>query len=448
MPSRKTYKKDKTTGALTPHKHGEYDGDGDRITTYRKNSKGDLVVDIDGRLDVNEKEVKKYKKCKAENYYRRDVRGTYTADQVDKFRQELREVPKTSALTAELEQQRGETQRVDGRNERADAAQARQSGGRGESSRTSTRGDSGRQPIPASGDRPRRVSPQGRALTRRQIAEQVLEEVEATARYHEPGLFPERQPVGSHDPLDKPPSYKDHKKDYKDERFANETAGPVNRNAPPYKENPLSFAGPTGLTPKLGKRLPKDTNPPISWGGRHDPNAPNSYSSGEFKGRRGNHLTSSDEENPRRYTSGSDNVFRMSDLEKDLPSEEETKPTSLSKPRASSRNRSSTKAPESKPPKKTSAEETSARKLRTNRPLSTDSSFGDSENSPPNFLSQARRRGTGDQGSRRRETSTDRNGKGKEKEKEKEKKSSKDPTKSSSSKKRHGSSDPDSLYRS
>ncbi|KAK6594849.1 hypothetical protein H4I96_10580 [Botrytis cinerea] len=420
MPSRKTYKKDKTTGALTPHKHGEYDGDGDRITTYRKNSKGDLVVDIDGRLDVNEKEVKKYKKCKAENYYRRDVRGTYTADQVDKFRQELREVPKTSALTAELEQQRGETQRVGGRNERADAAQARQSGGRGESSRTSTRGDSGRQPIPASGDRPRRVSPQGRALTRRQIAEQVLEEVEATARYHEPGLFPERQPVGSHDPLDKPPSYKDHKKDYKDERFANETAGPVNRNAPPYKENPLSFAGPTGLTPKLGKR----------------------YSSGEFKGRRGNHLTSSDEENPRRYTSGSDNVFRMSDLEKDLPSEEETKPTSLSKPRASSRNRSSTKAPESKPPKKTSAEETSARKLRTNRPLSTDSSFGDSENSPPNFLSQARRRGTGDQGSRRRETSTDRNGK------EKEKKSSKDPAKSSSSKKRHGSSDPDSLYRS
>ncbi|TEY57558.1 hypothetical protein BOTCAL_0213g00010 [Botryotinia calthae] len=446
MPSRKTYKMDKTTGALIPHKHGEYDGDGDRITTYRKNSKGELVLDIDGRLEVNGKEVKKYKKCKAENYYRRDVRGTYTADQVDKFRQELKEVPKTSALTAELEQQREETQRKEGRSERADAAQARQLGSRGESSRTSTRVESSRQPSTASGDRPRRVSPQGRALTRRQIAEQVLEEVDATARYHEPGLFPERQPFGSHDLSDKPPSYKDHKKDYKDERFADGTAGPVNQKAPPYKEKPLSFAGPTGLTPKLGKRLPKDTKPPTSWDGRYDPNAPDSYSSGEFKGRRGNHLTSSDEENPRRYTSGSDNVFRMSDLEKDLPSEGETKSTSLSKPRASSRNRSSTKVPESKPPKKTSAEETSARKPRTNRPLSSDSSFGDSENSPPSFLSQARHRGTGDQGSRRRETSTDRNGKGKEKEKEREKKSGRDPAKSSSSRKRHGSLDPDSLY--
>ncbi|KAF7921748.1 uncharacterized protein EAE98_008179 [Botrytis deweyae] len=365
MPSHDTYNKDRTTGDLKRDLEGkgEYDADGDKITTYRVNSKDKLVRSIDGKLDKHGKKVTKYKYCKAQDYYRLDVHGRLDRDQVENARRVVKPVPTTSALTAGIEQQREADQRQRERDQRVRAVEAR----------TSTGGGSGRRQSPSG----------GRELNSRQIERQDQEDIEATRLYHESGPVRERQAVGSQNSLDLPPSYGNHGRDFRDLQIAGPAAGPHHANAPPYSSNPLSAPGPTGQTPNLSKRLPRDTRPPSTWGGKHNPNAPPGYSSEEAK----RDPTSSDGSRP--HTSGSDNMFAMSDVNKALPTS------------------SKAKAPAGKLPK--------------TRPASS------SDDSPPRSLLQHGR--TGAPSSKRRDPSRDRKPKGKQ------------PAKASSSKKHESSSD-------
>ncbi|KAF7872096.1 uncharacterized protein EAF02_009201 [Botrytis sinoallii] len=371
MPSHDTYNKDRTTGRLKRDLEGkgEYDADGDKITTYRINSKNKLVRSIDGKLDKTGKPVTKYKHCRADNYYRLDVHGQLDRGQVENARRVVNPVPTTSALTAGIEQQRKADRLQGERDQRVRAAETRKSTG----------GGSGRRQSPSG----------GRTLSPEEIARQNRRDIEATPLYHEDGPVRERQDVGSQSSLDLPPSYGNHGRDFRDLQIAGPAAGPHHANAPPYSSNPLSAPGPTGQTPNLSQRLPRDTRPPSSWGGKHNPNAPPGYSSEEAK--RGNDLTSSDGSRP--YTSGSDNMFAMSGLEDALP------PSSSSK----------AKAPAGKLPK--------------TRPASS------SDDSPPrSFLQHGR---TGAPSSKRRDPSRDRKPKDK----------GKQPAKASSSKRHESSSD-------
>ncbi|TGO39482.1 hypothetical protein BHYA_0053g00370 [Botrytis hyacinthi] len=110
------------------------------------------------------------------------------------------------------------------------------------------------------------------------------------------------------------------------------------------------------------------------------------------------------------YPSGSENMFDMSDLEKKLPAKSPPKAKDASKKGGSS------KTAEPKPPKKSSAESASAKKLvkRKTLPIESDS------DGP-----QLERRGTGDRDSSRRGPSKERTRDGK--------KSNKDPAKAGGS---------------
>ncbi|KAF5877266.1 uncharacterized protein Bfra_001632 [Botrytis fragariae] len=437
MPSHHTYNKDKTTRVLKRDLEGKgkYDADGHEITTYRVNSKGKL----------NGKEVTKYKYCKEEDYYRLDANGKLGRDEVDSSRRKVKKASTTSNLTAGIEQQRAVAQREGDRDRRLEAAEARQPGSRAESSRTSTGGGSGGQPRTASRERRRRQSPSGQTLTAEQIERQTQEEVEATARFHEPGVFTERQPpVGSQNSSDRPPSYGNHKKDYIDRQIAGPAEGPRNANAPPFSDKPLSAPGPTGQTPKLGKRVSRDTRPQATFGGRYDPAAPPNYSSDEPK--RGNEsITSGSDGAGRGYPSGSDDIFKWSSSEDQKSSGEKGKPKSVPEPKGTSKRGGSSKATEPTTTKKSSAGKAPTNSSSMSRPLSGDSSMGDTESSPRKSLAQQGRSRTEDRGfskreSSKRETSEERR-RGKLPVRTKE-----DPAKGSSSRRHHESSDPDSLY--
>ncbi|TGO62862.1 hypothetical protein BOTNAR_0108g00230 [Botryotinia narcissicola] len=443
MASRKTYRWSASSNKYKEDKDGKFDADGDEITTYRWNSKGKFIRDINGKLDKDQKEVKKYKYCFQERYFRRDVEGTYNQKYVDDVLSGVKSAPKKSGITAGIKQQKRETEHNEERTaleieraERAGAAEARQRQNRGESSTASTGGGAGGQPRGTSEERPRQI-PSGRTLTAEEIAEQDREEVEGTARYHEPGVFPERQPpVGSQSSSDGLPGYGDHRRDYRDLRIAGPTEGPRNANPPPFSAKPPSTPRSTGLTPKLGKRVSEDRKPAATFGGRHNPDAPPGYSSDEH--RRGNKSITSGSDGADR--SGPDDLFKWNSSDQNSSPEAKTKPKSVPEPRATSRRRGSSKAAEPATTTKPSAQkEAPTKNPFTSRPLTSDSSLGDTENSLPKFLAQRDRSRTGDLSSRKRETSTGRH-KGKMPVRTKE-----DPAKGSSSRKQHGSSS-DDLY--
>ncbi|KAF7955678.1 hypothetical protein EAE96_004604 [Botrytis aclada] len=396
MPSHHTYNKDRVTELKRDLRGtGEYDADGCKITTYRINSKNQLVRSIDGKLDNTGKEVTKYRHCRKEKYYRLDTEGTLTEEEVNKLRQEVKQPSTKSGLTAEIKEQRAGIEGAEERNKRLRAIEARTLQDRGGPSGTSTRGTSG-QHRTASRERQREIPRgQGRTLTDAQIEEQTREDVTATGLYHEPDTVSDHHPVGSQNSSDRPPSYGNHTKDYKPIQTAGPAEGPRNANPPPFSSKPSSVPGPTGQTPYLSTRLPKDPKPPTSWGGRHKPGAPLSFSGGESENK-----SSSSEKGSHGNPSSSEGVFHLSS---DGPNPA---------------------------PKKVVPSKAQVKKPSEKAPVGPIDSSASSNGSPPRFLPPKGDSKTGGTGSERRGTSQHRKDGGKGKGKQPAKKN---PAKGSSS---------------
>ncbi|KAF7909439.1 uncharacterized protein EAF01_003157 [Botrytis porri] len=406
MDIRKTYRWSESSKKFKEDKRGKFDADHKEITTYSKSAKGELVLDINGRLDKRGKEVTKYKYCQADRDYRRDVNGDIDEEKVHRPRREVKRVSTTSSLTAAIEKERVVAQREGDRNRRLEAAEARQRQSHGESSRISTGGGSDGQPRTASRERQ-----SGRALTAEEVAEQDDDDAAAVALYDGNGPVIRPQRANARTSRPNPPGYGEHLNDPKvKDRDEIYPGGPLNRDLPDYAPEPRSIPGPTGQTPNLSQRLPQNTKAFADFGGRRIANAPPDYSSDER--RRGNILSSS-EEGTLSIPSGSDSGLNMSGLVEALPVSG-GRSTSKSPPevKAVSKKGSSSKAAEPKLAGKSSTQRGSSR--------------------------------TGDRGSKARGTSEERNsrdkGKGKQRADARE-----DPTKGSSSRRHRGSSS-DDLY--
>ncbi|CAD6443844.1 63091164-0090-4efa-a830-9cd8cd317698-CDS [Sclerotinia trifoliorum] len=366
--SRKTFRYSQSQGGYQESSSGEYDADHEKITTYSQDGRTKKWVrDINGRYDKAGKAVETYKYCAADREYRRHVGGAY-----DKNGKEV------SNLTAGVNSQRSAATRTPSGPSASSSSSRPRTDTRPSASssssrpRTDTRPSSGPNAL-SSGSRSR-TEPQsvpaagnsgGRTLTRAEIQRQELEDARATEHYNNDEAPPSYRPRG-HVEIDRNnPLY-----------VAQGVRG--NQQVPGYSSNAPSLPGPTGQTYALGRGNAPHME---TFGGRHNPNAPLDYSSGDANGRRGNRMSSSDEAG---YSSNSQDVFNMSGLSEGLSSDNADRNTHKS---VSSRSQDTGKVKQGVKEGKKPVQ--SVEKKHRQTPSSGSDSFADSENSHP----QARRAG-------------------------------------------------------